>query len=326
MPNNIDYSKISSIDVKGNDEKITNQDARVVTVSKDNVTKKTSDLMLGNDNKNLSNEEFISIDEYVGEITEIMNNPTIKKIQMIKSGKKIASMEELQKHIEKVKEANLIVLEKNKKVDNQDSRLVSINTKEMDESKVVAGMFLGKNGPDLAQGEYTTKSDLEFKVIEKENTNKDVEFEVIKKEKKQIPIIRISKGLGTIAVTAGLIALIPWIMHANSTLWHHVSPVFQNLLHGYNNVLGTMVAATYENGQGLWSSIGGELMNADAAISNVAGALATHGVAVLGVTKVIADIKSTIDKIKGKIKSGKSQEEEKNNEKTEEEINSLGGK
>lgn len=324
MQDNIDYKKISTINVKGNDEKITNQDARVVTVSKDNETKRTSDLMLGNDNKNLSNEEFISIDEYVGEVSEILNNPTTKKIQMVKSGKKISNMEELQKHIDKIKEANLIVLEKNKKVANQDSRLVSINTKDMDESKVVAGMFLGKNGPEIASGEYTTKSDLEFEVIEK--NNQPIEFEVVKREKKQIPIIRISKGLGTIAITAGLIALIPWLMHANSTLWHHVSPVFQDLLHGYNNVLGTMVAATYENGQGLWSSIGGELMNADAAISNVAGALATHGVAALGVTKVIADIKGTIDKIKGKIKSGKTPNEELKEEVEEKEQNNLGGK
>lgn len=51
MQENIDYSKISTIDVKGTDEKITNQDARVVTVSKDNETKRTSDLMLGNDKK-----------------------------------------------------------------------------------------------------------------------------------------------------------------------------------------------------------------------------------------------------------------------------------
>lgn len=112
-------------------------------------------------------------------------------------------------------------------------------------------------------------------------------------------------------------------MHANSTLWHHVSPVFQDLLHGYNNILGTMVASTYENGQGLWTSLGGELMNADAAISNVAGALATHGVAALGVTKVIADIKGTIDKIKGKIKSGNTSTEE---QKEEEKQTSLGGK
>lgn len=323
MQENIDYSKISTIDVKGTDEKITNQDARVVTVSKDNETKRTSDLMLGNDKKNLSNEEYISVDEYIGEVTEVLNNPKTKKIQMVKSGKKIANLEELQKHIDEIKKANLIVLEKNKKVENQDSRLVSINTKDMDESKVVAGMFLGKNGPEMASGEYTTKSDLEFEVIEKDNNNKPVEFEVVKKEKKQIPIIRISKGLGTIAVTAGLIALIPWIMHANSTLWHHVSPVFQDLLHGYNNILGTMVASTYENGQGLWTSLGGELMNADAAISNVAGALATHGVAALGVTKVIADIKGTIDKIKGKIKSGNTPTEE---QKEEEKQTSLGGK
>lgn len=116
-------------------------------------------------------------------MTEVLNNPKTKKIQMVKSGKKIANLEELQKHIDEIKKANLIVLEKNKKVENQDSRLVSINTKDMDESKVVAGMFLGKNGPEMASGEYTTKSDLEFEVIEKDNNDKPVEFEVVKKEK-----------------------------------------------------------------------------------------------------------------------------------------------
>lgn len=280
----INYKEISTITVDGQDATMDNQDARKVYISKNGIEKRTGNFMLGNDGKNLENGEYINIEEYEKAVIKIFENSKRKVIKLKKTGKKISSMAELRKHIEAVKKANLIVLKPNSKVTNQDARIVSVKTENMNSQKNVSGMFLGKNGIDMANGEYTTKSDLEFEIVDKKTT--------------ALALPKIPKALGTIAVSVGLIAIIPYVMHANSVLWHHVNPTFQSMLHAVNQGLGSIIFSSFEKGNGLWTALGGHLINADAAVASVGMALATHGVAITGVTKVINDIKGLFNKNK----------------------------
>ena len=286
----IDFDDISTIKVAGQDPKITNQDSKQVYISKNGTEKKTSDFMLGNDHKELSDGDYISSAEFTNALREALSNKSSKKIIMKKTGKKINSRN-LEKIIEEAKKAGTIILSENKKITNQDAREVKIQTPEMEKEKTVAGMFLGKNGVKLANGEYIKKSEIEFEVVDKKVVPVD------KHSKK----VKLMKGLATVATITGLIALLPFIMHANSVMWHHSAPMIQDMLHNINLGLGKLINATYTSEPGLWESFKGTLMNSDASTASLGWAVATYGATAAGLAKIVNDIKNGVIKAKNAI-------------------------
>ena len=297
----IDFEKFSRIKVAGTDEAISNQDARKIYVaSDDNEYKRTSDFMLGNDDKNLDDGVYISVEEFTSELEAMLQREeNIEKIVMKKTGKKIKP-KDMEKIIENAKKAGTITLKKNEKIVNQEAKTVSVKTPNMTKEANVAGMMLGKDG-SLSDGDYVKQEDLEFTVVDKK---------VVTVPKIHPKIKGIVKGLSTIAVSAGLIALIPWIMHANSVAWHHVGPELQGILHQINLGLGSLIKASYSsNIDGLWESFRGVAMNGDAATASLATMFATYGLTAAGLAKLTNDIKNGIVKIVGK-KEQKEQPEE----------------
>lgn len=303
MENNvIDFEKLSRIKVAGVDETITNQDARKIYVADDEKEyKRTSDFMLGNDDKKLDDGVYISVDEFVSELDAMLQRKeNIEKIVMKKTGKKIKP-ENIEEIIKNAKKAGTITLKKNQKIINQEAKMVAVKTPNMVKEANVAGMMLGKNGMSLSDGDYVKQEDLEFTVVDKK---------VVTVPKINSKIKGAVKGLSTIAVSAGMIALIPWIMHANSVAWHHVGPELQGILHQINLGLGNLIKASYApNMDGLWESFRGVAMNSDAATSSLATMFATYGLTAAGLAKITNDIKNGILKIVGKTEQ-KNQPEE----------------
>ena len=70
----IDFEQLSRIKVDGQDEKITNQDARKVYVAEGGQNyKRTSDFMLGNDNKNLDDGEYVNADDFLQALEKVID-------------------------------------------------------------------------------------------------------------------------------------------------------------------------------------------------------------------------------------------------------------
>ena len=284
---------ISRIKVDGSDPKITNQDARIVYVTKeDSDYKRTSDFMLGNDDKGLKDGEYVNAEEYIKAAEGLFAREEVKQIQMVKTGKKIKP-QHLKEEVERTKKAAVITLNNNSKVKNQDARLVSVKTKKMDSMKSVAGMFLGKNGTKMGNGDYVLSEDVEFVITKKKKPKEPIDS----KEKN----IMMLKGLGTLATVVGLGALVPFIMHADSVMWHHSTPEIQTILHGINLALGKLVNFSYEGGTGLWTMPSGAFMNADAETSSILVAIGTYGLTALGITKLTNDIKNGVVKVTEKM-------------------------
>lgn len=312
----INYEELSRIKVDGIDPKIKNQDARKVFIAASgDEFQRTSDFMLGNDDKNLEDGEYINSLEFLEAVRSALQKEEVKKIIIKKTGKKI-SAKHLEKIIEEAKKSGKIALKENEKIKNQDARTVSIETPSMETEKTVAGMMLGKQGSDLANGEYVKKEEIEFEVVSK----KKVPVISTVQEKTQLPpnAVKLMKGLSTVAVSVGLVALLPYIMHANSVAWHHVGPNVQEFLHTVNLGLGKLIDASY-NGLGLWTSMAGKALNADAQTASLGIAVGTYGVTAAGLTKIVVDIKNAYNAMKNKIK-GVALEPEKTNEEE------LGGK
>lgn len=312
----INYEELSRIKVDGIDPKIKNQDARKVFIAASgDEFQRTSDFMLGNDDKNLEDGEYINSEEFLQAVRTAIQKEEVKKIIIKKTGKKI-STKHLEKIIEEAKKSGKIALKENEKIKNQDARTVSIETPSMEKEKTVAGMMLGKQGSDLANGEYVKKEEIEFEVVSK----KKVPVISTVQEKTQLPpnAVKLMKGLSTVAVSVGLVALLPYIMHANSVAWHHVGPNVQEFLHTVNLGLGKLIDASY-NGLGLWTSMAGKAINADAQTASLGIAVGTYGVTAAGLTKIVVDIKNAYNAMKNKI-NGVALEPEKTNEEE------LGGK
>ena len=314
----IDYEELSRIKVDGVDPKITNQDARKVFVAASGEEfKRTSDFMLGNDDKNLEDGEYINSEEFLEAVRTAIQKEDVKKIIIKKTGKKI-SANHLEKIIEEAKKSGKIALKENEKIKNQDARTVSIETSSMETEKTVAGMMLGKQGSDLANGEYVKKEEIEFEVVSKKKIPIVPTPSIQGKTTLPPNAIKLMKGLSTVAVSVGLVALLPYIMHANSVAWHHVGTNVQEFLHTVNLGLGKMIDASY-NGMGLWTSMAGKAINADAQTASLGIAVGTYGVTAAGLTKIVIDIKNAYNAMKNKI-TGVSIETEKTNEEE------LGGK
>lgn len=300
----IDYESLSRIKVDGIDSKIDNQDARKVLVANgENDYKRTSDFMLGNDGKNLEDGVYISVEEFSAALNEaVKKNDKIEKVIMKKTGKKI-SKKHLDQIVKNAKKAGVITLQKNEKIENQKAKIVSVQTPSMESTAKVAGMMLGKNGMDLANGDYVKQEELEFTVVSK----KAVPAPDMKSGQKLAKTI---KGLTTVAVGVGMVALLPWIMHANSVAWHHVGPEMQNVLHTINLGLGKLINASYSsNADGLWESFRGVAMNSDAATASLAGMFATYGLTAAGLAKITHDIKNGLIKVSDYIKGKKESKE-----------------
>ena len=313
----IKFEEISTIKVEGSDSKINNQDTKKIYVSKySEELKRTSDFMLGNDGKNLQDGDYINADEFLNATKEALNSENVKKIIMKKTGKKV-STKDLDKIVELAKKSGTIVLKENDKIKNQDARLVSIKTPSMEKEANVAGMMLGKKGPQLSNGEYVQKEELEFEVVSKKRVPVALTPTPPGKINLSPNKLKLIKGLSTLAVSVGLVALVPYILHANSVTWHHVGPEAQKFLHTINLGLGKMIQATYHN-KGLWESAQNIALNADAPTASLVTAVATYGVTAAGLTKIVSDIKNGITSITNKIRNKEEQE------KTDEE--NLGGK
>lgn len=305
----LDFNSLSRIKVAGNDEKIVNQDARKIFVApKGGEYKRTSDFMLANDKKDLADTTYVSVEDFSKAIEEtLLDNSEIKKIIMKKTGKKIKPAQ-LTKMIEEAKKAGKITLQNNAKIKNQTAKLVSVKTPNMTESAKVAGMMLGKEGPDLTNGDYVQQEELEFTVVKKEK----IPVSVTPSKNK---LGKTVKALSSVTVAVGLVALIPWIMHANSVTWHHVGPELQNVLHGINLGLGKVINASFlGKDSGLWQLANGNMMNADALESSLGIAAGTYGLTAAGIAKLTYDIKHGILKYMHLGKKEGAKDIEKNSE------------
>ena len=287
--NILDFDQLSRIQVAGKDEKITNQDARKIFVApKSGDYRRTSDFMLANDGKELDNSIYISVEDFKVSLAEALKeNTEVKRVVMKKTGK-VVDVDKLNNIIELAKKSGYITLQDINKIDSQKAKIVSVKGANMKEDAKVAGMMLGKNGPDMSNGIYVKKDDLEF----------IPEFTVVKKHKKvssEYKLPKIGKALASITIAAGLIALLPWIMHANSVAWHHVGPEMQQVLHGINLTLGKLIGANYlGNSSGLWQLSNDTIMNADAVEASLMQAIGTYGLTTVGLAKIVNDIKNGV--------------------------------
>ena len=300
----LNFDDLSRIQVAGRDTKITNQDARKIFVaSKGSEYKRTSDFMLANDGKELHDAVYVSVEDFTEALQEALEeHKEVKKVVMKKTGK-VVPLKKIEEIIETAKKAGKITLQENFKIENQTAKMVSVKTNNMQKSAPVAGMMLGKNGPKLTDGDYVNQADLEFTVIKKEKI-------VVDKKK----IAKVAKGLSSIAVGLGLIALLPWIMHANSVTWHHVGPEIQEILHAINLGLGKLINADYIHNSGLWELTNGNIMNADAASASLAGAVGVYGLTSLGLAKITMDIKNGILTLKKKLSKEEQEKMDTNEE------------
>lgn len=135
---------------------------------------------------------------------------------------------------------------------------------------------------------------------------------------------KINKWKKSLLIAGGLVALgliayhfaIPTLMLSNSTLWHSI-PALQGVFHGINQVLGTVIGATYTSGTGIWT-VAGAALNAEAANLSLLGAVTRIGVVAGGTGLLTA---KAVSKIKEKLNSNNKSNEIENNQNNSKESN-----
>ena len=140
---------------------------------------RSSNIMLGNDNKNLQDGVYVNEDEIKNALSKYLNESSENKvIKSKKTGRKVSVDEILEKTFKCLKNSSVIKLgEKNNKIKNQDSRTVYIKGTGIKNFKRAGILMLGNKEFKLPCGEYILEEELQ-------NALKEYVFSNEKKDEK----------------------------------------------------------------------------------------------------------------------------------------------
>lgn len=148
-------------------------------ITEGDLSMRSSNIMLGNDNKNLQDGVYVNEDEIKNALSKYLNESGENKvIKSKKTGRKVSVDEILEKTFKCLKDSSVIKLgEKNSKIKNQDSRTVYIKGTGIKNFKRAGILMLGNKGFKLPCGEYILEEELQ-------NALKEYVFSNEKKDKK----------------------------------------------------------------------------------------------------------------------------------------------
>ena len=157
-------------------------------ITEGDLSMRSSNIMLGNDNKNLQDGVYVNEDEIKNALSKYLNESSENKvIKSKKTGRKVSVDEILEKTFKCLKDSSSIKLgEKNNKIKNQDSRTVYIKGTGIKNFKRAGILMLGNKGFKLPCGEYILEEEL-FKHLEGEEiTLKPSDVKVVDIDEKNI--------------------------------------------------------------------------------------------------------------------------------------------
>lgn len=132
-------------------------------ITEGDLSMRSSNIMLGNDNKNLQDGVYVNEDEIKNALSKYLNESSENKvIKSKKTGRKVSVDEILEKTFKCLKDSSSIKLgEKNDKIKNQDSRTVYIKGTGIKNFKRAGILMLGNKGFKLPCGEYILEEELQ---------------------------------------------------------------------------------------------------------------------------------------------------------------------
>ena len=132
-------------------------------ITEGDLSMRSSNIMLGNDNKNLQDGVYVNEDEIKNALSKYLNESGENKvIKSKKTGRKVSVDEILEKTFKCLKDSSVIKLgEKNSKIKNQDSRTVYIKGTGIKNFKRAGILMLGNKGFKLPCGEYILEEELQ---------------------------------------------------------------------------------------------------------------------------------------------------------------------
>ena len=132
-------------------------------ITEGDLSMRSSNIMLGNDNKNLQDGVYVNEDEIKNALSKYLNESSKNKvIKSKKTGRKVSVDEILEKTFKYLKDSSVIKLgEKNSKIKNQDSRTVYIKGTGIKNFKRAGILMLGNKGFKLPCGEYILEEELQ---------------------------------------------------------------------------------------------------------------------------------------------------------------------
>lgn len=132
-------------------------------ITEGDLSMRSSNIMLGNDNKNLQDGVYVNEDEIKNALSKYLNESSENKVIKSKNtGRKVSVDEILEKTFKCLKDSSSIKLgEKNDKIKNQDSRTVYIKGTGIKNFKRAGILMLGNKGFKLPCGEYILEEELQ---------------------------------------------------------------------------------------------------------------------------------------------------------------------
>ena len=175
---NFNYNDGSKISLYENPIRAGRKD-KSTFITEGDLSMKSSNIMLGNDNKNLQDGVYVNEDEIKNALSKYLNESGENKvIKSKKTGRKVSVDEILEKTFKCLKDSSVIKLgEKNSKIKNQDSRTVYIKGTGIKKFKRAGILMLGNKGFKLPCGEYILEEELQ-------NALKEYVFSNEKKDEK----------------------------------------------------------------------------------------------------------------------------------------------
>lgn len=175
---NFNYNDGSKISLYENPIRAGRKD-KSTFITEGDLSMRSSNIMLGNDNKNLQDGVYVNEDEIKNALSKYLNESSENKvIKSKKTGRKVSVDEILEKTFKCLKDSSVIKLgEKNSKIKNQDSRTVYIKGTGIKNFKRAGILMLGNKGFKLPCGEYILEEELQ-------NALKEYVFSNEKKDKK----------------------------------------------------------------------------------------------------------------------------------------------
>ena len=159
---NFNYNDGSKISLYENPIRAGRKD-KSTFITEGDLSMKSSNIMLGNDNKNLQDGVYVNEDEIKNALSKYLNESGENKvIKSKKTGRKVSVDEILEKTFKCLKNSSVIKLgEKNSKIKNQDSRTVYIKGTGIKNFKRAGILMLGNKGFKLPCGEYILEEELQ---------------------------------------------------------------------------------------------------------------------------------------------------------------------
>ena len=175
---NFNYNDGSKISLYENPIRAGRKD-KSAFITEGDLSMRSSNIMLGNDNKNLQDGVYVNEDEIKNALSKYLNESGENKvIKSKKTGRKVSVDEILEKTFKCLKDSSVIKLgEKNSKIKNQDSRTVYIKGTGIKNFKRAGILMLGNKGFKLPCGEYILEEELQ-------NALKEYVFSNEKKDEK----------------------------------------------------------------------------------------------------------------------------------------------